>query len=452
MIKVITYGTFDMLHYGHIRLLERLRELGDYVIVGITTENFDLNRGKISTCQSLMERVQAVKNTGLADEVIVEEYEGQKIDDIRKYNIDIFAIGSDWIGKFDYLNEYCKVIYLERTEGVSSTQLRNKLYSINLGIVGYTSVINKFISESKYVSSFNIKGICISNNEKFEDVNNLLSKNTIEFFTDNYDELLNNVDAIYIFISPNKHYEYVKKALQRNVHVICETPITLSKEETIELYNIASNKNVILFEAIKTGYFVAFSRLISLVKSGIIGDVKSVDVTCTSLETNNYWSLSKKDAGGSVTSWGPYALLVVFKILGILYEDIQFTSYFENENNVDLFTKIDLRYSKAVATIKVGLGVKSEGDLVISGTEGYIYVPSPWWKMDYFEVRYENFNNNKRYFYQLDGEGLRYEQSEFVKCIKEKSNNLFIEKEISIEISQVMERFLYGKDDNRFKI
>ena len=136
MVKVITYGTYDLLHYGHIRLLERAKALGDYLIVGVTADDFDKTRGKINVQQSLMERVEAVKATGIADEVIIEEYEGQKIDDIRRYGVDIFTVGSDWVGKFDYLNEYCQVIYLPRTEGVSSTELRQSRRAVSLGLVG----------------------------------------------------------------------------------------------------------------------------------------------------------------------------------------------------------------------------------------------------------------------------------------------------------------------------
>ena len=126
MVKVITYGTYDLLHYGHIKLLERAKALGDYLIVGVTADDFDKTRGKINVQQSLMERVEAVRATGIADEIIIEEYEGQKIDDIRKYDIDIFTVGSDWVGYFDYLKEYCEVVYLERTQGVSSTEIRQE--------------------------------------------------------------------------------------------------------------------------------------------------------------------------------------------------------------------------------------------------------------------------------------------------------------------------------------
>ena len=92
MTKIITYGTYDLLHYGHIRLLERAKALGDYLIVGVTADDFDKTRGKINVQQSLMERVLAVKKTGLADEIIIEEYEGQKIDDILRYNVDILQL------------------------------------------------------------------------------------------------------------------------------------------------------------------------------------------------------------------------------------------------------------------------------------------------------------------------------------------------------------------------
>ena len=136
MIKVITYGTYDLLHHGHRRLLERARALGDYLIVGVTADGFDRARGKLNVQQSLLERIAAVRATGLADEIIVEEYEGQKIDDIRRYGVQIFTVGSDWVGKFDYLREYCEVIYLPRTEGISSSALRTERRMVRLGLVG----------------------------------------------------------------------------------------------------------------------------------------------------------------------------------------------------------------------------------------------------------------------------------------------------------------------------
>ena len=137
-------------------MLERAKALGDYLIVGITSDDFDKTRGKINVQQSLEERVAAVQATGIADKIIIEEYEGQKIDDIRRYGVDIFTVGSDWIGVFDYLNEFCKVVYLPRTEGVSSSEIREIESSIRLGLVGYSSFLNKFYKESQFVNSKNV--------------------------------------------------------------------------------------------------------------------------------------------------------------------------------------------------------------------------------------------------------------------------------------------------------
>ena len=105
MKKVITYGTYDLLHQGHINLLRRAKELGDYLIVGVTSDSFDRERGKLNVRNNVLERIEAVRQTGYADEIVIEDYVGQKIDDIQRFGVDIFAIGSDWQGHFDYLKE-----------------------------------------------------------------------------------------------------------------------------------------------------------------------------------------------------------------------------------------------------------------------------------------------------------------------------------------------------------
>ena len=191
MIKVITYGTYDLLHHGHIRLLERAKALGDYLIVGVTADDFDKTRGKINVQQSLIERIEAVKATGLADEIIIEEYEGQKIDDIKKYDVDIFTVGSDWIGKFDYLNEYCEVVYLERTKGISSSELREEKRAIHLGLVGNSAFLNKIKDEAEYVNGLQITSLCTDN----LDIMSEHLKN-VSFITNAYSKLLANVDAV----------------------------------------------------------------------------------------------------------------------------------------------------------------------------------------------------------------------------------------------------------------
>lgn len=448
MIKVITYGTYDKLHYGHIRLLERAKQLGDYLIVGVTSDDYDKTRGKINLQQSLMERVEAVKATGIPDEVIVEEYEGQKIDDIKHYDVDIFTVGSDWTGYFDYLKEYCKVVYLERTQGVSSTELRTKENEIRLGLVGDAEdrILNKYLDETSYVNGIIVSGVCTSNAKLKDDLTNKVS-----FLTDSYDELLKASDAVYILSHPERHYEQIKKALEMGISVLVESPISLDKASCEELFQLAKTNGVVLMEALKTAYATAYTRLLLLVKSGKIGHVVSVDSACTSIrnieedhDLNQVWN--------SISAWGPTGFLPIIQLLGTDYKRVNMNSLFANkQKNFDAFTKVDFTYQNAVASARVGRGVKTEGELVISGTKGYIYVPAPWWKTDYFEVRYEDLEKNKRYFYQLEGEGIRNELVAFVRAVAGGKKTSNISKEESLAIADIMSHF-YTEDVNELTI
>ena len=445
MIKVITYGTYDMFHFGHKRLLERAKALGDYLIVGVTSDDYDKTRGKINNQQSLMERIAAVKETGLADEIIVEEYEGQKIDDIRRLGVDVFTVGSDWEGHFDYLNEFCKVVYLPRTEGVSSTEVRSEKRKLRIGLVGTAVFRTKFIKESKYVNGVDVIGIYASHPGNEPEVLEL-------FYTDKYEELLKKVDAVYIISKPEKHYIHTKQALEAGKHVLCESPIAYTKEQCKELFELAENKNLILMDAIKTAYSTAYERLVFMSKGGKIGKIVSIDAVCTSLRDGisiEGTDLSKK--WNSMCGWAPAAMLPIFQIFGTEYIDkVFYTKFLNKEENIDAFTKIDFLYPSGVATVKVAKGAKAEGELIIAGTEGYIYVPAPWWKTDYFEVRFENQEDNKRYFYQLDGEGIRYEIVAFSKAVESGKNMSYVSKEISEAIAGVIEDF--NKKNNMIEL
>lgn len=438
MKKVITYGTFDLLHYGHIRLLERAKKLGDYLIVGVTADDFDKTRGKINVQQSLIERIEAVKATGIADKIIIEEYEGQKIDDIKRYGIDIFTVGTDWIGKFDYLKEYCDVIYLERTEGVSSSQIRTEKRAISMGLVGdYVPTMNKFKNEDIYVNGIEIIGICTNNKESMgEEIKKL------PIVTSDYDELLDKVDSVYLKSRIDLHYEQIKKALNKGKNVLCESPICLKEKEYEELYKLAKEKKCILMEAIRTAYSTAYSRLLLLLKSGKIGKIVSVDATCSSIK-----DIKNIDEINSLKEWGPTTLLPIFQILGTNYKSKNIICNFaDKENKNDNFTKIEFVYENAVASMKVAEKAKSEGELIITGTDGYVYVPAPWWKTDYFEIRFENQTENRRYFYQLDGEGIRYQLVSFVRSIQENKNLSNINYETTAAICKIMNDFEDGID------
>ena len=263
MKTVITYGTYDLLHQGHINLLKRAKALGDYLIVGVTNDNFDRERGKLNVKNNVLERVEAVKATGLADKIIIEDYVGQKIDDIQKYDVDIFTVGSDWVGKFDYLKEFCEVVYLPRTEGISSTMLREEQDDeVKIGIVGCGRIARRFPKEAAVVSAVTITS---AYDIKRSHAEQLATANNIPDLADSYAALVDKVDAIYIATPHLSHYELAKYALEHDKHVLCETPMVLNGEEARELFHLAEQKNLVLVEANKTAYCPAFNHLMTMI-------------------------------------------------------------------------------------------------------------------------------------------------------------------------------------------
>ncbi len=446
MKKVITYGTYDLLHEGHINLLRRAKALGDYLIVGVTNDSFDRERGKLNVRNNVLERVEAVKATGIVDQVIIEDYMGQKIDDILKYDVDIFAIGSDWEGKFDYLSEFCEVVYLPRTEGVSSTMLRAESeVVVNIAIVGCGRIAQRFYAEVDKVDAASVSALYDVCRESAEALNPKL-------VVDSFEAAVEISDAVYIATPHNLHYEQAKYALEHGRHVLCETPMVLREAEAEELFAIAKERGLVLLEANKTAYSPAFNHLVTLVKSGLIGDVVGIDASESKLwgEQNLRRELDPAMAGGSLYEMGSYPLLPIVKLLGTDYKDINIYSRM-NDNGVDVYTRGIVRYAGAVASFQLGLGVKTEGNLVISGTQGYVYVPSPWWKTDYFELRYEDQNRNKKYFYKWDEPGLRYEIQEFVSCIvNRRGSSARLTPRQSIAMARVMEQF--ANRENLFEI
>ena len=443
MKRIITYGTFDLFHYGHENLLKRARELGDYLVVGITSEQYDKERGKLNVKQSLAERIENVRKSGLADKIIVEEYEGQKIKDIIENKIDIFVIGSDWTGKFDYLKEYCEVVYLERTKGVSSTELRQNTNGIlKMGIIGSGRIAARFVKESKFVSGVNIEGVY---NPHIDSAKKFAEEQQLAFFSADIDTFFSKINAVYIATPHNTHYDYIKLALGHNCHVLCEKPMVLSESEAIQVYNLAKEKKLVLQEAIKTAFCPGFNHLVVLAKSGRIGAIKDVEATFTKLIANpDDRALNPKMAGGSFYELGTYVLLPILKLLGNDVKKAHFYSDF-NDVGVDLFTKGIFRYPHATASFKVGLGAKSEGSLVITGTRGYIYVPAPWWKTEYFEMRFEDMRDNCKYFYKFDGDGLRYELVEFMQRIADGAReSAMLTAEESIQLANWIERYHSG--------
>lgn len=441
MTRVITYGTYDLLHQGHINLLRRAKELGDYLIVGVTSDSFDRGRGKLNVRNNVLERVEAVKATGYADEVIIEDYLGQKIDDIQKYDVDIFAIGSDWEGKFDYLNEYCKVVYLPRTEGISSTMLREESQEVyRLGVIGSGRIAHRFVPETRFVDGVKVTAVL---NPDATEAENFARQYGIQACSD-FESFIRQVDVVYVASPHLTHYDYVKRSLLADKHVLCEIPFMLSKDHALDLFRLAEERHLVLMEASKTAYCPAFGHIITLVKSGIIGDVVDVKASLSKMVEPPIRELDAVQAGGAMTEHAPLTLLAIVKLLGVDWHDVSFHT--KIENGVDIYTKGVVNYPHATSSFTLGIGVKTEGNLVISGTKGYVYVPAPWWLTDYFEVRYEDQTKNKKYFYSYDGEGLRYEVQEFLSMIVNKRHSCYkLRRRESVAIAEIIEKYRKGE-------
>ncbi|MCI8359077.1 MAG: Gfo/Idh/MocA family oxidoreductase [Lachnospiraceae bacterium] len=439
MTKVITYGTFDLFHEGHYRLLQRAKELGDYLIVGVTTEAYDKARGKLNVIDPLVTRIENVRKTGFADEIIIEETPGQKFSDIKKYDIDIFTVGSDWTGNFDYLRDYCEVVYLERTKNISSTMLRTKNSRIQrIGIIGTGRIAERFIPEAKLVSGVSTQGVYNPHTEsavRFADRWEINAYASLEAFFE-------AIDIVYIASPHETHYEYIKLSLEHGKHVLCEKPMVLQRAQAEELFRYAKERELILFEGIKTAYCPGFNKLLGIACSGTIGSIRNVEACFTKLERPDSRELTDSVYGGSFTELGSYVLLPVLKLFGNEFEEIRFDAV-KGKNGLDIFNKVSLCCPSGIATATCGLGVKSEGRLLIAGTKGYIVAEAPWWKTTYFEVHYEDAGRVEKYSETFLGDGLRYEISDLLSMINRNDRNNFkLTRGESVALAGIMEEFL----------
>lgn len=462
MRKVATYGVFDMFHQGHVNLLRRARELGDYLVVGVTTNHFDEIRGKLNTTDSFAARKAAVEASGFADEVIAESYPGQKKDDIRNRGIDVVVFGSDWTGHFDYLQGLCEVVYLPRTEGISSTELRNARHAeVRIGIIGTGRIARRFVGESASVGAQRLVGVYNPNKDHADtfaremgigslpretsDAQGDAKTKGLLLATDSLPELFDAVDAVYIASPHQYHYEQAKAALSAGKHVLCEKPLALAYDQAAELFELASAKGLVLLEAIKTAYCPGFDEMVSVVRSGIVGEVHDVDASFTKLMAPGVRERDDMHFGGSFLELGSYNLLPAVRLLGaerVRNMDARFYTQFD-ENGVDVFTRAFLSDSGASAVAKTGLGVKAEGQLVVGCAEGYILVPAPWWLTSRFEVHHEDPNDIQVYEVPFLGSGLRYEISNFVHLIRGDEDRFAkLSPEESMAMADIMERYL----------
>lgn len=395
MKKIITYGTFDLFHEGHYNILKKAKECGDYLIVGVTGDNYDIERGKLSVHDSLSVRIENVKKTGFADLVIVEEYLGQKIHDIINYNVDMLVVGSDWKGKFDHLNKYCEVKYLERTKDISSTLIRSKVSKIyKLGIIANDLYDNEIISETNNISGLHVEGVYSYDSalaEEFADKYELHKGYT------SFDDFLNNVDIVYVkSLIRNREY-LIESALKKGKHVISEAPISLHKKNLKHLYKLAEQNKVTLLYNFSLLYLNSFNQLLWMCRSNIIGDLISIKCSVSKSSFNEK----------RIFDIAFYPICMSLKIMGIHYDNYV-CKVIRDEDMSIAYCYVLLEYNNSFVTMEINDRMEMKEDFTIIGTKGTIYIKDGWWNLGYFKMKLTNENSIRRYSYNFEGNGFRY--------------------------------------------
>lgn len=428
MKKVITYGTFDLFHNGHYNILKRAREYGDYLVVGVTGENYDIGRGKLSVHDTLAERIENVKNTGLADEIIVEEYLGQKIGDIIKYDIDTFVIGDDWKGKFDHLSRYCNMVYLERTKGVSSTQIREEKYKrYDIGIIADEADDNQLVREAETLSEFQVTTAYSESEEVRSD---FVRKYKIKAVVSDMDAFLRNVDIVYIRCAAPKRAELIETVLSAGKHVICDPPYSFSVKEQKRLFQLARDKGVILIDNVKMVHIHVFNQLLWMTQGGLIGDILSFNC-----------SISRNDRGRQNIFYDLLALALcpMVKIMGYDYSnvDIQIN---EGEHGIE-FASLDFRYDSGRVIISVGNKIRVRNQIEIVGTSGTIKINGDWWRGNYFELDDPEADEVEIYNTNYHGNGFKYLLKSIANMLaNNRIDSMGVFQDESIKIVEVIEK------------
>ncbi len=306
---------------------------------------------------------------------------------------------------------------------------------IRVGIIGTGRIANRFVPEAKCVSEVQVVSVY---NPHENSAKAFGEKHGVQAFSD-LEAFFASVDAVYVASPHETHVSYATQALNAGKHVLCEKPMAFSEKDAKALFDQAHARDLVLMEGLKTAYAPGFSKISELVDSGCIGEAKYIEACFTKLTEEGGREFADTGFGGSFTELGSYVLLPVVSVFGTDYSDISFDSV-RNGKGLDTFTRATIKYGDGgFASVICGLGVKSEGRLMISGTEGYILVEAPWWKPQHISVHYEDPTKVDAYECEFLGDGLRYELEKFVNRI---DNGMIEENHCAIALASIMEEFL----------
>ena len=288
---------------------------------------------------------------------------------------------------------------------------------MRVGIIGTGRVASEFFAECSEVDNVRVSVIYNPHRESvvhFAKQNNIKLASALEqspvdkvIATDSKAVLYENCDSVYVASPSEYHVDDMTDAINAGKHILCESPFALSGDDAIKVFELARTKQVMCMEAIKTAYAPGFSGLVQLIEDGVIGEPYDIEATITRIGSSSgreMWG----QAGGSFAEFGSYAMLPIAKIMGTESLESYIWSL-PGANGNDSYTKTCFSYRFGTATAKVGLGVKSEGALIISGENGYIKVPEPWWRPQRIEVHHEDLDREEDYEALFEGTGQRYE-------------------------------------------
>lgn len=315
----------------------------------------------------------------------------------------------------------------------------NSQHPIILGIIGTGRIAKKFVDEIRTLDDFTLLGAF---NPHVESAERFCEEHSLSRTFKSLEALFQSVEAVYIASPHHTHYEYARAALEHGVHVLCEKPLAILPYEVSILYSLAREKELTLLEGVKTAYYPGFIELERIIKDGRIGEVVDIEASFTKLVANGVPEVSNKKDGGSVLWLASYPLYAIGRLLGVDFLETNFYSR-QDDNGIDIFTRGVLGYDGQSASFKVGLGAKTDGSLVVTGTKGFAVVPAPWWNTKTFWFGFEDPIIKEEYSCELHGYGLRYEIAEFAHLIRQgETVSERMTQADSEFIAKVMSRFL----------
>lgn len=320
--------------------------------------------------------------------------------------------------------------------------------ALKIGVIGSGRGAGRFMRESGAVPRLQVPCVYHPFPEQSDSLRRFLESHESVAECSSLESLFEQIDAVYIASPHETHYEYAKAALKAGRHVLCEKPMAFGRQQAEELFALAEAEGLVLMEGIKTAYCPGFIQLMELAASGVIGEIVNVDSCFTRLTPPGLREWTDLKYGGSFTELGSYVILPIVKLLGADHLEWTFRSVC-NEDGLDRFTSIDVTCAGRMAAGRCGIGAKAEGQMIITGTKGYILAEAPWWQTRRFEIRYEDPDVREAFTAEYAGEGLRYEITAFLKMIRGQSEDSGrLTKEESICMAEIFRSFLEWRAKN----